>query len=80
MSYEKFTWTTILTSCPYCKESLDIISTSNRSISESIGNIIILSKIHFDRCRSNRAKELANILVKEVSDKQISYKSYKILS
>ena len=77
------TWEAILNNCPYCDTYLSISSLTSKSERESIGNIIIMSKIHFDKCRVGE-KKLANIRVRTISEndgiKTIGWNYSKILS
>jgi glutaredoxin len=78
------TWTVTLSQCPYCNKDLNISSLSTRSIKDSIGSVIVMSKIHLNKCRDDKAKQLANISIKEVTKKEkselITFKRDKIYS
>lgn len=84
MSDKNITWTAKLNHCPYCNKELNISSLSTRSIKDSIGNVIIMSKIHLNKCRGSKPKQLSNILIKEATKKEkseiITFKKDKIYS
>jgi glutaredoxin len=82
MNDKNTTWTVTLSECPYCNKDLNISSLSTRSIKDSIGSVIIMSRIHLNKCRGDKSKQLTNILIKEVTKKERSesttFKSDKI--
>lgn len=77
-------WEAILSKCPYCDEDLNISSLTTRSERESIGNVIIMSKIHLNKCRGGDEKKLSNIKIRTASEesgtKSITWNYSKILS
>jgi hypothetical protein len=77
-------WEVILSKCPYCGDDLNISSLNSKSEKESVGNVIIMSKIHFSKCRGEDIKKLADIKTRVVEDikgvKNITWKYSKILS
>lgn len=80
----KTSWLVKLEKCPYCNEDLNISSLSTRSHKDSISNVINLTKIHTDKCRKNKSKKLANIIVKTesinpVNSKIVTFKYEKII-
>lgn len=77
-------WQVTLLKCPYCDKELNISSLTTRSERESVGNVIVMSKIHLEKCRLGKQKKLSDIKIKEIQNKNgyesIIYKSHKILS
>lgn len=78
------TWVATLGTCPYCKKDLNISSLSTRSIKDSIGAVIILSKIHLNECRGDKERELVSVSIQERTKKEdsevIKFQRDKILS
>jgi hypothetical protein len=78
------TWEVILSKCPYCGEDLNISSLNSNSERESIGNVITMSKSHFNKCRGNDNRKLADIKTRIIVDikgtKCVSWNYNKILS
>jgi hypothetical protein len=77
-------WTVILNRCPYCGHDLNISSLSTRSLKDSISNILIISRIHLDKCREGRPKKLTDITIKEKNKienrETITFRKDKILT
>jgi len=84
MKDKLISWETSLNKCPYCGNSLHIISLSTRSEKDSIGNVITMSKIHLEKCRGNKQKQLSDIKVKVISKQKsgetITWRNEKMLS
>lgn len=84
MKEYKNSWFVKLDKCPYCESDLNVSSLSTRSVKDSIGNVIKLSKVHTNRCRRNSLKKLGTLRIKTESvtarnTKLITHENQKVL-
>jgi hypothetical protein len=58
--YKAVEWLSKLDKCPKCNQALHVMSESNKSITDSINNLVRKLDSHLDICIGNDVKKITN--------------------
>lgn len=61
-------WIIDLEKCPHCERSINVRSTSSKSLKSCIESLIITSNLHIKYCRKKSPHKLTNIIIKEIKE------------